>query len=60
MGRTPQEGVVDPFGRVFGHPGLTVACGAAMPGSVGPNPSLTIAALADRHAEQILREEGRL
>lgn len=59
MGRTRDEGVVDAFGRVFGHPGLTVACGAAMPGSVGPNPSLTIAALADRHAEQILREEGR-
>lgn len=60
MGRSRAEGVVDPYGRVFGHPGLTVACGAAMPGSVGPNPSLTIAALADRHAEQILREEGRL
>lgn len=60
MGHTPQEGVVDGYGRVFGHPGLSVACGAAMPGAVGPNPSLTIAAFADWHAEQILREEGRL
>ncbi|MBJ7520237.1 MAG: GMC family oxidoreductase [Solirubrobacteraceae bacterium] len=60
MGRDAREGVVDEYGQVFGHPGLSVACGAAMPGSVGPNPSLTIAAFADRHAEHILRQEGRL
>jgi cholesterol oxidase len=54
MGRTPQEGVVDAYGEVFGHPGLYVADGAVMPGPVGPNPSLTIAALADRFAERIV------
>jgi len=52
MGRTPKEGVVDPRGEVFGYPGLTIADGSVMPGPVGPNPSLTIAALADRFADR--------
>jgi cholesterol oxidase len=50
MGRSEHEGVVDPYGRVFGHPG------SVMPGPVGANPSLTIAALADRFADAILAE----
>ena len=54
MGRFPSEGVVDPHGNVFGYPGLYVADGAVMPGPVGPNPSFTIAALADRFADRIL------
>lgn len=54
MGRTPEEGVVDPYGEVFGHPNLFVADGAVMPGPVGPNPAFTIAALADRTADRIL------
>ena len=54
MGRNRDEGVVDPWGRVFGQPGLFVADGAVMPGPVGPNPSLTIAALSDRFATRIL------
>jgi cholesterol oxidase len=60
MGRSPEEGVVDPYGRVFGHPGLYVADGSVMPGPVGPNPSLTIAALADRFADAILDDRGRI
>jgi cholesterol oxidase len=58
MGRTPEEGVVDPDGRAFGCEGLHVADGSVMPGPVGPNPSLTIAALADRFADAIIEEEG--
>ena len=57
MGRDASEGVVDPWGRVHGVPGLHVADGSVMPGPVGPNPSLTIAALADRFADGII--EGR-
>ena len=53
MGRTVAEGVVDARGEAFGHPGLHVTCGAAMPGPVGPNPSLTIAAWAGHVAEGI-------
>ena len=58
MGRHPGEGVVDGHGRVFGHPGLYVVDGSAMPGPVGPNPALTIAAFADRAAEAMLGEDG--
>lgn len=50
MGRDSAEGVTDPEGRVFGNPGLYVADGSVMPGPTGPNPSLTIAALAHRTA----------
>jgi cholesterol oxidase len=57
MGRDASEGVVDAWGNVFGVPGLHVADGSVMPGPVGPNPSLTIAALADRFSDGIL--EGR-
>jgi cholesterol oxidase len=56
MGRSAQEGVVDPYGRVYGHPGLHIADGSVMPGPVGANPSLTIAALADRFATAMLDE----
>jgi cholesterol oxidase len=58
MARSAREGVVDPWGEVFGHPGLHVADGAVMPGPVGPNPSFTIAAVADRFAELMI-ERGR-
>ncbi|WP_227998046.1 GMC oxidoreductase [Nocardia australiensis] len=46
----------DGNGRVQGHPGLYVMDGAAIPGSTGTvNPSLTIAALAERNIEAIIR-----
>jgi cholesterol oxidase len=54
MGRQSGEGVVDPYGNVFGYPGLHIADGSVMPGPVGPNPSFTIAALADRFSDRIL------
>ncbi len=56
MGRDENEGVVDPFGRVYNYPGLHIADGSVMPGPVGPNPSLTIAGLADRFADAILED----
>ena len=51
MGRNAFEGVVDQWGRVFGVDDLFVLDGSAMPGPVGPNPALTIAAFADRAME---------
>jgi cholesterol oxidase len=57
MGRHAEEGVVDSSGEVFTYPGLHVVDGAAMPGPVGPNPALTIAAFADRAAERIIESE---
>lgn len=59
MGRNEEEGVVDPYGEVFNYPDLYVADGSVMPGPVGANPSLTIAALADRCADHLLEKGGR-
>ena len=56
MARDPSAGVCDSYGEVFGYPGLYIADGAAMPGPVGPNPSLTIAALADRMCSRLLEK----
>lgn len=41
-------GVVDQYHRVWGHPGLHVVDGSAVPANPGVNPSLTITALAER------------
>ncbi len=58
MGHSPEHAVVDEHGQVFGYPGLAVADGSVLPGPVGPNPSLTIAAVADRSAEWMLANWG--
>ena len=55
-GRHPGEGVVNSYGEVFGHPGLFVVDGAALPGAVGANPSLTIAAFSDRASTRMLEQ----
>ncbi|WP_396276002.1 GMC family oxidoreductase [Glutamicibacter sp.] len=44
----PEQGVVDPYQRVFGYPGLHVMDGSVMPANPGVNPSLLITALAER------------
>jgi cholesterol oxidase len=54
MGEDPDESVVDPVGAVHGAQGLYIVDGSAMPGPVGANPSLTIAAFASRAASAIL------
>ena len=42
------EGVVDPYQRVWGYPGLHVVDGSAVSANLGVNPSLTITAQAER------------
>ncbi|MBU1864914.1 MAG: GMC family oxidoreductase, partial [Actinobacteria bacterium] len=44
----PDRGVVDPYHRVFGQPGLHVIDGSAIGANLGANPSLTITAMAER------------
>jgi cholesterol oxidase len=53
MADSPEQGVVDSACRVFGHPGLWVVDGAAIPANLGANPSLTIAAVAE-HAMSLI------
>jgi cholesterol oxidase len=40
--------VIDPYQRVYGHPGLHVADGSAITANLGVNPSLSITAQAER------------
>jgi cholesterol oxidase len=54
MAHDPAHGVVGTDGQVFGAPGLYVADGSLLAGPVGPNPSLTISALA-RHVAHGMR-----
>ncbi|MCS0637111.1 GMC family oxidoreductase [Streptomyces sp. LP05-1] len=48
IGATAAEGVIDPYHRVHGHPGVSVVDGAAVSANLGVNPSLTITAQAER------------
>jgi choline dehydrogenase-like flavoprotein len=56
---SPRMGVADADGEVYGHPGLFIADGAAVPTALGVNPSLTIAAIAERVAHRLVRRLGR-
>jgi cholesterol oxidase len=63
MGASIDDGVVDPVGRIFDprggiYPGLRIADGSILPGSLGVPPSLTIAALAERIAADLIRERA--
>jgi cholesterol oxidase len=48
MGATAEEGVIDARHRAHGYQGLYVVDGSAISANPGVNPSLTIAALAER------------
>lgn len=58
MADSREEGVVDHRGEVYGYPGLYVADGAIIPYALGINPSRTIAALAERNAAIMLKENA--
>ncbi|MGW7065969.1 GMC oxidoreductase [Streptomyces sp. NPDC054855] len=48
IGASPDEGVIDPYHRLYGHPGISVVDGSAISANLGVNPSLTITAQAER------------
>ena len=59
MGSSPETGVCDPYGEVFGYDNLFVADGSVMPSPIGANPSLTIAAFSSRMADAIVDGKTR-
>jgi cholesterol oxidase len=48
IGDSADTGVIDPWHRVYGYPGLHVTDGSAVSANLGVNPSLTITAQAER------------
>jgi cholesterol oxidase len=65
MAEDARDGVADSAGRVFAgdagtavHPGLWVMDAAVIPRSLGVNPSLTIAALAERSCHLLAQDNG--
>ncbi|GAA3492628.1 GMC family oxidoreductase [Streptomyces cremeus] len=48
IGASAAEGVIDPYHRLHGHPGISVVDGSAVSANLGVNPSLTITAQAER------------
>jgi cholesterol oxidase len=53
MAASRAAGVVDAAGEAFGYPGLYVVDGSIMPSAIGVNPSLTIAAIAEKLSDGI-------
>jgi cholesterol oxidase len=47
MGQSPDEGVVDQQGRVFGYKDLYIVDGSVVPANLNANPALTITALSE-------------
>ncbi len=54
MGDSTESSVVEDRGEVRGYPGLYVADGSIIPPALAVNPSLTIGALAERVAFQMI------
>jgi choline dehydrogenase-like flavoprotein len=58
MADRPEDGVCTPDGQVFGHPGLYITDGSAVPSSLAVNPCLTITANSERITAGILERAG--
>ncbi|WP_327067340.1 GMC family oxidoreductase [Kitasatospora sp. NBC_01250] len=48
IGDSPEHGVVDPYQRLYGYPGISVVDGSTISANLGVNPSLSITAQAER------------
>lgn len=60
MADDPDLGVVDADGRVHGYEGLFCLGSSVIPTSLGVNPSLTIAAVAERSAQRLVARAADL
>lgn len=58
MGTSAETGVVNDTGEVFGLPNMFVMDGGIIPSALGVNPSLTIAAVAERITDALIRGSG--
>jgi choline dehydrogenase-like flavoprotein len=58
IGDDPATSALDDRHELRGHPGIFVTDASAVPTSLCVNPSLTIAALADRASALLLRRAG--
>jgi cholesterol oxidase len=56
MGDDATRGVVSPEGKVFNYDGLYVIDGSIIPTALGPNPSKTIGAVAERALDHMIGE----
>jgi cholesterol oxidase len=54
MAESADLGVVDADGAVFGYEGLYCFGSSIIPTSLGVNPSLTVAAIAERNAQRLI------
>jgi cholesterol oxidase len=52
MANSPENGVIDHKGQIFGYKNLYVADGSIVPSNLGVNPSLTITAMAEYILDQ--------
>ena len=48
IGESAEAGVIDPYHRLWGYPGISVVDGSAVSANLGVNPSLTITAQSER------------
>jgi cholesterol oxidase len=48
IGDSASSGVIDPYHRMYGYPGLHIVDGSAISANLGVNPALTITAQAER------------
>jgi choline dehydrogenase-like flavoprotein len=60
VAESPDLGAVDTDGAVFGYEGLYCFGSSLIPTSLGVNPSLTIAAVAERNAARLVARAGDL
>lgn len=56
MSASEEDGVVDPFGKVWSTEGLYVADSSVFPSASGVNPMITVMAIADRIARAVDRD----